>query len=108
MVGIIELSRLLIFGTSSFQIEQLVNGLITTIIFMLIGILSYNSVEKTFLDTVYIFMETVIKIENLYKEYRLGSIGYATLREDLQRILAELQGKPDPIYNRESDVYKTR
>ena len=29
--------------------------------------------------------QTVIKIENLYKEYRLGSIGYATLREDLQR-----------------------
>ncbi len=39
---------------------------------------------------------TVIKIENLYKEYRLGSIGYATLREDLQRMLAEVQGKPDP------------
>ena len=41
-------------------------------------------------------MNTVIKIENLYKEYRLGSIGYATLREDLQRVLAEIQGKPDP------------
>ena len=24
--------------------------------------------------------QTVIKIENLYKEYRLGSIGYATLK----------------------------
>tara|TARA_Y100000591_G_scaffold261818_1_gene234645 strand:+ start:1678 stop:2529 length:852 start_codon:yes stop_codon:yes gene_type:complete len=52
MVGIIEFSRHLIFGTSSFQIEQLVNGLITTIIFILIGLLSYNRVEKTFLDTV--------------------------------------------------------
>ncbi len=52
MVGIIEFSRYLIFGTSSFQIEQLVNGLITTIIFCLIGLLSYNSVEKTFIDTV--------------------------------------------------------
>ena len=41
-------------------------------------------------------MKTVIKIENLYKEYRLGSIGYATLRDDIQRILAEIQGKPDP------------
>ena len=41
-------------------------------------------------------METVVKIENLYKEYRLGSIGYATLREDLQRVIAEIQGKPDP------------
>ena len=52
MVGIIEFSRYLIFGTSSFQIEQLINGLITTIIFMIIGLLSYNRVEKTFLDTV--------------------------------------------------------
>ena len=52
MVGIIEFSRHLIFGISSFQIEQLVNGLITTIIFMVIGLLSYNRVEKTFLDTV--------------------------------------------------------
>ena len=40
--------------------------------------------------------QTVIKIENLYKEYRLGSIGYATLREDFQRVIAEIQGKPDP------------
>ena len=39
---------------------------------------------------------TVIKIENLYKEYRLGSIGYATLREDVQKTIAEIQGKPDP------------
>ena len=54
-------------------------------------------------------MKTVIKVENLYKEYRLGSIGYATLREDLQRVLAEMQGKPDPnsiIGN--SDDYKTK
>ena len=41
-------------------------------------------------------MKTVIKIENLYKEYRLGSISYATLREDMQRVLAEIQGRPDP------------
>ena len=54
-------------------------------------------------------MKTVIKIENLYKEYRLGSIGYATLREDLQRILAEVQGKPDPnsIIGK-SDVYNNK
>ena len=41
-------------------------------------------------------MRTIIKIENLYKEYRLGSISYSTLREDLQRFFAEIQGKPDP------------
>ena len=52
LVGIIELARYSIFGISSFQIEQLINGLITTIIFFMIGLLSYNRVEKTFLDTV--------------------------------------------------------
>ncbi len=52
LVGIIELVRHSIFGISSFQIEQLINGLITTIIFAMIGLLSYNRVEKTFLDTV--------------------------------------------------------
>jgi len=37
-----------------------------------------------------------IKIEDLYKEYRLGSIGYGTLREDIQRWGASIRGKPDP------------
>lgn len=41
-------------------------------------------------------MQTVIKIENLYKEYRLGTIGYGTLREDLQSWWAKTRGKPDP------------
>lgn len=52
MVGIIELSRQLVFGSSSFQLQYLTNGLITTVVFLIIGILSYNSVEKTFIDTV--------------------------------------------------------
>ena len=41
-------------------------------------------------------MTDVIKIQNIYKEYRLGSIGYSTLREDLQRFYAEIRGKQDP------------
>ncbi len=41
-------------------------------------------------------MRPIIKIEKLFKEYRLGTIGYATLREDMQRFLAELRGRPDP------------
>ena len=41
-------------------------------------------------------MKDVIKIQNIYKEYRLGSIGYSTLREDLQRFYAGIRGKPDP------------
>ena len=41
-------------------------------------------------------MSTVIKVENLYKEYRLGTIGYGTLREDIQSWWARINGKPDP------------
>ena len=41
-------------------------------------------------------MTPIIKIEKLYKEYRLGTIGYSTLREDMQKFLAELRGNPDP------------
>jgi lipopolysaccharide transport system ATP-binding protein len=41
-------------------------------------------------------MSTVIKIENLYKEYRLGVIGHGTLYRDLQSWWAKLRGKEDP------------
>lgn len=41
-------------------------------------------------------MHTVISVENLSKSYRLGSIGGATLREDLSRWWAKLRQKPDP------------
>ena len=41
-------------------------------------------------------MSTVIKIENLYKEYRLGVIGHGTLYRDLQSWWAKARGKPDP------------
>ena len=41
-------------------------------------------------------MSNVIEIEHLYKEYRLGIIGYGTLREDLQSWWARLRGKEDP------------
>ena len=40
--------------------------------------------------------ETVIKIENLYKEYRLGVIGHGTLYRDLQSWWALARGKEDP------------
>tara|TARA_Y100000294_G_scaffold161669_1_gene166258 strand:+ start:193 stop:1533 length:1341 start_codon:yes stop_codon:yes gene_type:complete len=39
---------------------------------------------------------TVIKIENLYKEYRLGVIGHGTLYRDLQSWCATAMGKEDP------------
>ena len=41
-------------------------------------------------------MTMVIEITNLYKEYRLGTIGYGTLREDLQTWWAKIRGKDDP------------
>lgn len=40
--------------------------------------------------------KVVIQVENLSKQYRLGSIGGATLREDLARWWARTRGHPDP------------
>ena len=40
--------------------------------------------------------DNVIEIEHLYKEYRLGLIGYGTLREDMQSWWAIARGKEDP------------
>lgn len=40
--------------------------------------------------------ETVIKIENLRKQYRLGTIGGGTLRADIQSWWARKRGKEDP------------
>ncbi|RWX50940.1 lipopolysaccharide transport system ATP-binding protein [Candidatus Electrothrix marina] len=41
-------------------------------------------------------MSTVISIENLWKEYRLGVIGHGTLTKDLQSWWAKVRGKEDP------------
>ena len=40
-------------------------------------------------------MNEVIKIENLYKEYKLGVIGHGSLYRDLQSFIAKLKGKED-------------
>ncbi len=40
--------------------------------------------------------QTMIKIEGVTKQYRLGAIGGTTLRDDLQRLGAKLRGKADP------------
>lgn len=40
--------------------------------------------------------ETIIKIENVSKEYRLGAIGGGTLRGDIQSFMARIKGKEDP------------
>lgn len=40
--------------------------------------------------------DVVIRVENLYKEYRLGTISHGTLYRDLQSWWARLRGKEDP------------
>lgn len=40
--------------------------------------------------------ETVIKVENLSKQYRLGLVGVTTISEDIKRYWAKFQGKEDP------------
>ena len=42
-------------------------------------------------------MSTVISVENVTKTYRLGQIGGGTLKGDVSRWWAKLQGKPDPL-----------
>lgn len=41
--------------------------------------------------------DTVIKVENLSKLYRLGEISTGTLRSDFQRWWAQVRGKEDPL-----------
>jgi len=40
--------------------------------------------------------ETVIKVENLSKQYQLGLVGTGTLRRDFQRWYSRIRGKEDP------------
>jgi len=40
--------------------------------------------------------ETVVKVEGLWKEYRLGVLSHATLRQDLQSWWARFHGREDP------------
>ena len=42
-------------------------------------------------------MSNVIRVEGLSKYYRLGSIGGGTLREDVNRWMAKLRGRPEDL-----------
>lgn len=42
-------------------------------------------------------MSTVIKVENLSKQYRLGEVGTGTISHDLNRWWAKIRGKEDPF-----------
>lgn len=41
-------------------------------------------------------MKPIIKVENLSKQYRLGTIGTGTLRQDVSRWMHKIRGKEDP------------
>lgn len=41
--------------------------------------------------------ETIIKVENLSKQYRLGEVGTGTISHDLNRWWAKVRGKEDPF-----------
>ncbi len=49
--------------------------------------------------------ETVIKLENVKKQYRLGVIGGGTLQGDLQSFWARLRKKDDPNSTIDSKIY---
>lgn len=42
-------------------------------------------------------MKPIVNVKNLSKQYRLGTIGTGTIRDDVQRWLHRLQGKEDPF-----------
>lgn len=42
-------------------------------------------------------MKPIIKVEDISKQYRLGTIGTGTLRNDFKRWLYRIQGKEDPF-----------
>src|SRR6476620_8266282 len=52
-------------------------------------------------------MSTVIKVENVGKQYNLGSVGTGTLGQDLSRWWAKVQGKDDPFLKLGDDNDRT-
>ena len=42
-------------------------------------------------------MSTIIKVEHISKQYRLGSVGTGTLSHDVNRFWHKIRGKEDPF-----------
>ena len=42
-------------------------------------------------------MSVVIKVENLYKQYRLGEVGTGSMRDDINRWRYKMMGREDPF-----------
>ncbi len=56
--------------------------------------------------------ELMLKVDNVYKQYRLGTVGYGTLKADLQSLWAKIRKKEDPnakigakVYNENESFY---
>ncbi len=57
-------------------------------------------------EEVFKMSETVIKVNDVHKEYRLGTIGGGTLQGDIQSWWARVRGKDDPNLKIGEKVYK--
>jgi lipopolysaccharide transport system ATP-binding protein len=53
-------------------------------------------------------MGTVIKVENLSKQYRLGDVGTGSLKDDFKRLRHRLMGKEDPFLKVGEENDRTR
>ena len=53
-------------------------------------------------------MNTVIKVENLSKQYRLGLVGSGTFKEDTKKWWAKIRGKENPFLKIEEENDKTQ
>jgi lipopolysaccharide transport system ATP-binding protein len=44
-------------------------------------------------------MQPVIKVENISKQYRLGNVGSASMKDDILRLFAKVRGNQDPFFH---------
>lgn len=52
-------------------------------------------------------MSVVIKVESLYKQYRLGEVGSGSLKDDIKRWRYKMMGKEDPFLTITEENYRT-
>ncbi len=52
LTAVVEAFRFALFNTTSFQISSLLYSIVCTLLFLLIGVLLFNKIEKSFMDTV--------------------------------------------------------
>ena len=108
MTAPIEVFRMGTLGTGTVEVGSLIYSLIVTAAALVLGVVLFSRIEKTFMDTVEggAQMEnqtheqnqrvTVIQVSGLKKQYKLGQIGGGTLTHDLQSWWARVRGKEDP------------